>query len=67
MFYMDDFHIGYTVDPPCRTRVAEPRESLYYAKAEFLFMRVGHGCTVSATKTHAFPKIDLQAYRTLHF
>lgn len=37
------FHIGYTVNPPCRTQVAESRESLYYAKAEFLFMRVDYG------------------------
>lgn len=44
IFYVNDFHVsrvGYVVNPP-RTQVAELRESLYYAKAEFLFMRVGH-------------------------
>jgi len=45
------FRVGYTVNPPCRTQVAESRESLYYAKAEFLFMRVGHSCRILGMET----------------
>lgn len=57
------FHVGYTVDPSCRTQ--EPRESLYYAKTEFLFMKVGHGCMILGMET--FQRLIFLSFCTLHF